>query len=128
MSRYLFGAILALIGLMTVRGVNGSWNLLGQLDRSRAPISANPAAAENGTAAEDSMASTDDSITSDDASNLAQAGQNVLRQTSEEAAAITAQGQTVPGSGEPFTDSNGETAAPNNTATSNNNDAIPALW
>ena len=131
MSRYLVGALLGLIAVLTLYGVGSSQNVWQQIGRgtraSRESISAIPASAANG------------------APSIDQAGQNVVRQTSLDGIqqaqnttppeTQTAQGQSTT----PETSTAAEGTAPQPQPASpaaatapstpqTNPDAIPALW
>lgn len=128
MSRYVLFAILALVAILTLRGVSSSWDTLGQLD----PRIEN-APAEN---APETQTLTNNATTGagEGAVSLDQAGQNVRRLASQNAEAIGTQAQdnfgTAPidaDTSNPQASGAGATGV-TETPAPTNQDPIPALW
>lgn len=128
MNRYLLITLFALLGMSTVYGVSTRNGLRELVDDARRPVSSTPTNASEGAA------------------GLESAGQNIIRQTSEEALRsprgdVQAEGQTVPSptdaqvtANDPptaeFPEQNLEAVQPVAPAETqpSNPDAIPALW
>ncbi len=126
MNRYLLIALLTLLGISTVYGVSTRDGLREVANDARRTISSTPTNA------------------SEELSGIESAGQNVIRQTSEEGlrsprGAVRATGQTVPGTGVVPNDAPSVAEFPEQTlepvqpvvpaeTRPNDQDAIPALW
>lgn len=129
MNRYLLITLFALLGISTAYGVSTRSGLREFMDDARSPVSSTPTSASEGR------------------TGLESAGQNIIRQTSEEALDsprenVQAEGQTVPAAptdaqvtaNEPptaeFPEQNLDAVQPVAPADTqpNNPDAIPALW